>query len=342
MNKTESLGFIGLGTAEGGLDCGYWLAEKLIEAGNRVNVYDEDSSLVDKLAAKGGIACSSCKEVAEKSTIVFTMSIETSDVEAILFGKDGVADGVKKGSVVIDMSSISPEATKEFAAKFKELGVQMMDAPVNGGAHRARLPRCTLNVLVGGDVDAFKRVKPFFDILGRIIIHIGPTGSGQACKVATQIVNAVSIQALCEAMVYASKVGCDVAKVREAILMRFIDETLLEVHALRIIQHMYKGFRLTEHQKDLSFALEAARKYGLSLPTTAITEEQFNAVVAEGGGDLDHCALMKIAEKNANHTVQPSRIEEINHGAIVEYGDNNLINLFKLLQLPLDNMFRRS
>ena len=335
----EVLGFIGLGMADGGLDCGYWLAEKLIEAGNKVNVYDKDKSRVEDLAKKGGIACSSGKEVASNSTIIFTMSIETSDVEEILFGKNGVADGVKAGSVVIDMSSISPVATKEFAKKLKELGVQMMDAPVNGGAHRARAPRCTLNVLVGGDDDAFERVKPYLNIVGRIIIHIGPTGSGQACKVATQIVNAVSIQALCEAMVYASKAGCDVAKVREATLVRFIDETLLEVHALRVIQHMYKGFRLTEHQKDLANALEAAQKYGLSLPTTAITQQQFNAVVGEGGGELDHCALMKIAEKNANHTVEPSRTEQIDPKAIKEYGESNLKNLFKLLNLPLEDIF---
>lgn len=335
----EVLGFIGLGTAEGGLDCGYWLAEKLIEAGNKVNVYDENKKLIDKLAAKGGIACLSSKDVAQNSTLIFIMTLDTSDVEAIIFGKNGVAEGVKEGSVVIDMSSISPEATKEFAERLKEQGVQMMDAPVNGGAHRARLPRCTLNVLVGGDDEAFQRVKPYFDIVGRIIIHIGPVGSGQACKVATQMVNAISIQAMCEAMVYASKLGCDVVKVREALLVRFIDETLLEVHALRIIQHMYKGFRLTEHQKDISFALEAARKYGLSLPTTAITEEQFNAVVAEGGGELDHCALMKITEKNANHTVKTIRIDEINHEAIVEYGDNNLKNLFKLLNIPIGNLF---
>lgn len=328
----EVLGFIGLGTAQEGLNCGYWLAEKLINAGHKVNLYDADQTKVKELAAKGGVACSSSCEVAKKSTIVFIMALFAEDVKEILFGQGGVAEGIKPGSVVIDMSSISPESTRVFAAKLKDLGVDMVDAPVNGGAHRAREERSTLNMLVGADDAVFSRVKPFLDTLGRLIIHVGPCGDGQACKVATQMVNAITIQAICESLVYASKQGCDVAKVREALLARFIDETLLEVHSLRPIEHFFEGFHIWEHQKDIQFALDAARKLGMSLPATALVQEQFNAVVADGGADLDHCALMKVVERNANHKVHHENPGFINGPALAVYGEKNINNLYWLLK----------
>ncbi len=305
----ETVGYIGLEDAEEGMNCGFGCAAHLIKAGYKVNLFDTNKGQVDKLVAKGGIACGSPKEVAEKSSVVFIMQYDTPDVENILFGKDGVVEGIKANSVVIDMSSILPEAEKKFGAKLQELGVELVDAPVNGGAYRSRHERSTLNMLVGGSDEAFKRVKPLLDIVARIIIHIGPTGTGQATKVATQMLNAIEIASLTEMFVYAYKAGCDVAQVREAMLLRWCDEGLIENHSMRAIQHEFNGFYLDEHRRDLRFALQGALDYDVSIPITAVVAQQFNAEAAEGGGMLDHCSVMKIAEKNANCTVEPGHLD---------------------------------
>lgn len=326
----ETLGFIGLGNTMEGINCGYWLTEKLIQAGNTVNVYDSRPEILAEMAEKGGVACTSSKEVAEKSTIVFMMMMYEEEIEEILFGKDGVAEGIKTGSVVIDMSSISPEKEREFAKKMKKLGVQMIDAPANGGGHRSREERSTLNLLIGGDKDAVKRCMPYLDIVGRFKVHIGPCGDGQACKVATQMLNAIAIQGICEGLIYASKMGCDVMRVREAMLLRFIDETLLEVHTLRPIDHLFYGFHIWEHQLDLQAALDAGRKLGISLPVTAATQQMFNSVVAAGGRNFDHCALITPLEKLANHEIRSDEEYYFNGQAINEYGDKNMENLYWL------------
>ena len=328
----EKLGFIGLGRAMEGLNCGFWLAEKLIQTGNTVYIYDQDGEACAELAKNGGVVCPDRKTVAERATVIFLMRTFTEEVEQDLFAPDGVAEGIKPGAVVIDLSSISPEATRSFAARLKERGAQMIDAPVNGGSHRSRDPKSTLNLLVGGEDDAFERVKPYLDIVGRLIIHVGGCGDGQAANVATQMVNAITIQAICEALVYASKLGCDVAKIREALLARFIDETLLEVHSLRPIEHNFEGFFIWEHQKDLECALRTGKELGLSLPATALVQEQFNAVVAAGGRDLDHCALITVVERNANHTVHHKNPGYVNGPALEEYGNRNVANLYDLLE----------
>jgi 2-hydroxy-3-oxopropionate reductase len=291
-----NLGFIGLGIM------GKPMAGHLVKAGHRVQVYDLNPEPLRDLSAKGAVACRSSKEVAEKSDIIILMVPDTPDVEQVLFGREGVAEGVKKGSVVVDMSSISPIATKEFSEKLQGLGVEMLDAPVSGGQVGAE--NATLSIMVGGKPEIFEKIKPFFEILGKNIVHIGNHGDGQTCKVANQIVVALTIEAVSEALVFASKAGADPRKVRQALLGGFAQSRILDQHGERIISRSFKpGFRIQLHRKDLNLALQAARQLGLSLPNTAMAQELFNAVVAQEGDQLDHSAMVLALEKLANHKV---------------------------------------
>lgn len=250
----------------------------------------------------GALACSSSKEVAQKSSVIFVMVPDTPDVEAVLFGKDGVAEGARPGSIVVDMSSISPLATKEFAKKLDGIGVKMLDAPVSGG--QAGAENATLSIMVGGPPEVFEQIKPYFEIMGKKIVHVGTNGDGQTCKVANQIVVALTIEAVAEALLFASKAGADPVKVREALLGGFAQSRVLEVHGERMIQRNFApGFRIRLHQKDLNLARQGARDLGLALPNTAITQELFNAVTAQGGGDLDHSAMVLALERLANHSL---------------------------------------
>jgi 2-hydroxy-3-oxopropionate reductase len=292
------LGFIGLGIM------GKPMASHLIAAGHTVHVYNRSPEPVRELAAKGAVACSSSKEVAQKSDIIFIMVPDTPDVEAVLFGKNGVADGVKPGSIVVDMSSISPIATKEFAQRLERLGVKMLDAPVSGGQVGAE--QATLSIMVGGEVEVFEKIKPYFELMGKNIVHIGENGAGQTCKVANQIVVALTIEAVGEALLFASKAGADPKKVRSALLGGFAQSRILELHGERMIgRNFTPGFRIRLHQKDLNLALQAARNLGVSLPNTATAQELFNAVAAQGGSDLDHSALVLALETLANHQISP-------------------------------------
>ena len=219
-----------------------------------------------------------------------------------LFGKEGAAEGVKKGSVVVDMSSISPIATKEFAKKLGEMGVEMLDAPVSGGQVGAE--NATLSIMVGGKAEVFEKIKPFFEVMGKNIVHIGGHGDGQTCKVANQIVVALTIEAVSEALVFASKAGADPRKVRQALLGGFAQSRILDLHGERMINRSFKpGFRIQLHRKDLNLALQAARQLGVSLPNTATAQELFNAVVAQESDQLDHSAMVLALEKLANHKV---------------------------------------
>jgi len=290
------LGFIGLGIM------GKPMADHLLAAGHTVNVYDVVSEAVKELASKGAVACSSSKEVAEKSDIVFTMVPDTPDVEAVLFGKNGVAEGVRAGSIVVDMSSISPITTKEFAKKLAEKGVEMLDAPVSGGQVGAE--NATLSIMVGGKPAVFAEIKPYFELMGKNIIHIGGNGDGQTCKVANQIVVAETIMAISEALLFASKAGADPSKVREALLGGFAQSRILDLHGKRMIERTFQpGFRIRHQQKDLNNALQGARSLGMSLPGVAVAQELFNALAAQGDSDLDHSALVLALEKLANHKV---------------------------------------
>ena len=290
------LGFIGLGIM-GKPMCGHLLA-----AGYTVHVYDVVSEAVQEIASRGAVACSNCKEVAQKSDIIIIMVPDTPDVEAVLFGKDGVAEGIKAGSIVVDMSSISPIATKEFAQKLAAMGLKMLDAPVSGGQVGAE--KATLSIMVGGQPEVFEQIKPYFELMGKNIIYVGGNGDGQTCKVANQIVVALTIEAVSEALLFASKAGADPAKVRQALLGGFAQSRILDLHGGRILERKFApGFRIRHQQKDLNLALQSARSLGLSLPGTAVAQELFNAVAAQGGIDLDHSAMVLALETLANHKV---------------------------------------
>jgi 2-hydroxy-3-oxopropionate reductase len=291
------LGFIGLGIM------GKPMASHLVKAGHTVHVCDLVEESVKHLCSLGGKACSCCREIAQKSDIIFIMVPDTPDVEAALFGTEGVAEGLKPGSIVVDMSSISPIATKEFAKRLAGMGVKMLDAPVSGGQVGAE--NATLSIMVGGPLDVFNQIKPYFELMGKNIVHIGDHGDGQTCKVANQIVVALTIEAVAEALLFASKAGADPAKVRAALLGGFAQSRILELHGERMIKHNFNpGFRIRLHQKDLNLALESARSMGLSLPNTALAQELFNAVAAQGGSDLDHSAMVLALEKLANHAIR--------------------------------------
>ncbi len=291
-----NLGFIGLGIM------GKPMAGHLVKAGHKVYVYDINPAPVQELVAKGALGCKSSKEVAENSEIIIIMVPDTPDVEQVLFGTFGVAEGVKKGSIVVDMSSISPLATKEFARKLAALGVEMLDAPVSGGQVGAE--NATLSIMVGGKVEIFEKVKLIFELMGKNIVHIGGHGDGQTCKVANQIVVALTIEAVSEALVFASKAGADPRKVRQALLGGFAQSRILDLHGERMINRSFNpGFRIQLHKKDLNLALQAARQLGVSLPNTALAQELFNAVAAQEGDQLDHSAMVLALERLANHKI---------------------------------------
>ncbi len=290
------IGFIGLGIM------GKPMAGHLLAAGNTVFVNDLSAESVKELAAKGAVACGSNREVAEKSDIIIVMVPDTPDVEAVLFGENGVAEGVKKGSIVVDMSSISPIATKGFAAKLADMGVEMLDAPVSGGQVGAE--KAILSIMVGGKQEVFDRVKPYFELMGKNIVLIGDNGAGQTCKVANQIAVAVTIAATAEALTFASKAGADPAKVREALMGGLAGSRIMELLGDRMIKRTFQpGFRIRLHQKDLNLALQSARSLHMSIPSTALAQEMFNSVAGRDGLDLDHSAMVLALEQLANHPV---------------------------------------
>jgi len=292
-----NLGFIGLGIM------GKPMVGHLVAAGHTVHVFDVFPEMVDEMAGKGAMACSSSKEVAEKSDTIIIMVPDTPDVEAVLFGPAGVSEGVKKGSIVVDMSSISPIATKDFARRLEAMGVEMIDGPVSGGQVGAE--NASLSIMVGGKKEVFEKILPTLELMGKNIVHIGPSGDGQTCKVANQIVVALTIEAVGEALLLAHKAGADPSKVRKALLGGFAQSRILDLHGERMINRSYEpGFRIRLHQKDLNLALQTARELRISLPNTATAQELFNAVSAQEGDDLDHSAMVLALENLANHKIK--------------------------------------
>lgn len=290
------LGFIGLGIM------GKPMAGHLLAAGHTVHVHNRSQGAVEELALKGALACRSGREVAQKSDIIFTIVPDTSDVAEVLFGRDGVAEGLKPGSIVVDMSTISPTATREFAEKLDTLGAKMLDAPVSGGQGGAE--KAILSIMVGGQPEVFQKVKHYFEIMGRNIVYIGGNGDGQTCKLANQIVVTLTIEAVSEALVFASKAGLDPARVRSALLGGSAQSRILELHGERMIKRNFApGFYIRLQQKDLNLALQTARGLGVSLPNTATAQELYDTVTAEGGGELDHAAMLLALEKLAGHKV---------------------------------------
>jgi 2-hydroxy-3-oxopropionate reductase len=291
------LGFIGLGIM------GAPMAGHLRAAGHELFVHTR-SKVPAALAEAGATACDSNRQVAERADIVFLMVPDTPDVEAVLFGEAGVAAGLSPGKTVVDMSSISPIETKAFAQRINALGCDYLDAPVSGGEVGAKA--ASLTIMVGGPDAAFERVKPLFELMGKNITLVGGNGDGQTCKVANQIIVALNIAAVGEALVFASKAGADPAKVRAALMGGFAASRILEVHGERMIKRTFNpGFRIGLHQKDLNLALAGARALGVALPQTAGAAQLMNACAANGHGQLDHSALVKALELMANHTVMP-------------------------------------
>jgi 2-hydroxy-3-oxopropionate reductase len=290
-----NVGFIGLGIM------GKPMAGHLIKGGHTVYLHSR-SGVPAELTAAGGIACASAKEVAQTAEVIITMVPDTPDVEKVLFGPGGVAEGLSPGKVVVDMSSISPLETKGFAARVNELKCDYLDAPVSGGQVGAQ--NATLTIMVGGPEAAFDRVKPLFDLMGKNITLVGPNGAGQTCKVANQIIVALNIEAVAEALVFAAKAGADPARVRQALLGGFASSRILEVHGERMIKRTFDpGFRIELHQKDLNLALQGAKAMGVALPNTSTAQQLFSACVAQGGAKWDHSAMVKALELLANHQV---------------------------------------
>jgi len=290
------IGFIGLGIM-GAPMCGH-----LITAGHELFIHTRKAAPAE-IAAKA-TACPSAAAVAQAADIVFLMLPDTPDVEAVLFGKLGVAEGLKPGKTVVDMSSISPMETKAFAQKINALGCDYLDAPVSGGEVGAKA--ASLTIMVGGPEVAFALVKPLFELMGKNITLVGGNGDGQTCKVANQIIVALNIAAVGEALLFASKAGADPAKVRQALMGGFASSRILEVHGERMIKRSFApGFRIGLHQKDLNLALQGARTLGVALPQTAGAAQLMQVCAAHGFGQLDHSALVKALELMADHPVMP-------------------------------------
>ena len=297
MTTSLKLGFIGLGIM------GAPMAGHLIKAGHQLFVFTH-GKLSAEIAATNAKACASATEVAQHADIVIIMVPDTPDVAAVLFGEGGVASGLSKGKTVVDMSSISPIETKEFAKKINALGCDYLDAPVSGGEVGAKA--ASLTIMVGGPEAAFGRVKPLFELMGKNITLVGGNGDGQTCKVANQIIVALNIAAVGEALLFASKAGADPARVRTALMGGFAASRILEVHGERMVKRTFApGFRIGLHQKDLNLALAGARALGVALPQTAGAAQLMQVCTANGMQNLDHSALVKALELMADHKVMP-------------------------------------
>ncbi|MFY8084758.1 MAG: 2-hydroxy-3-oxopropionate reductase [Rubrivivax sp.] len=297
------IGFIGLGIM------GAPMAGHLIAAGHTVFVHTR-SKVAPAIAQSRATQCTTARGVAERADIIFTMLPDTPDVERVLFGADGVAEGLRAAApasqggrkVVVDMSSISPIATKAFAARIQALGADCLDAPVSGGELGAK--NAALTIMVGGDEAVFERVKPLFALMGKNITRVGAAGAGQVAKVANQIIVALNIEAVAEALLFAAKAGVDPAQVRQALMGGFAASRVLEVHGERMIKRTFDpGFRIELHQKDLNLALSSARALGVSLPNTATAQELFSACAAHGGRAWDHSAMVRALEKLADFEI---------------------------------------
>ncbi|WP_296229227.1 2-hydroxy-3-oxopropionate reductase [Ralstonia sp. UBA689] len=289
-----TIGFIGLGIM------GTHMARNLLK-GSHTLVVSGKHSVPDDLRAHATVVANSAA-VAQAADIIIAMVPDTADVADVLFGEDGVARGLSAGKLFIDMSSISPIETQAFAKRVETLGADYLDAPVSGGEIGAR--DATLTIMVGGREAAFERAKPLFALMGKNVTLVGKSGAGQTCKVANQIIVALTIEAVGEALLFASKAGADPARVREALMGGFASSRILEVHGERMIKRTFDpGFRIELHQKDLNLALDGARKLGIALPNTASAQQLFNACAANGGKAWDHSAMVRALELMADHTI---------------------------------------
>jgi 2-hydroxy-3-oxopropionate reductase len=287
---TINIGFIGPGIM------GRPMALNLMKGGHKVWVYARRPEATKELVAAGATACSTPAEVAKNTDVVFTIVSDTPDVESVIFGDNGVSSGLRSGSVVVDMSTISPTATKTFAERLAKQGADMLDAPVSGG--EAGAIAGTLSIMVGGKPSVFERVKPLFGLMGKNIVHVGDTGSGQVAKACNQIVVAVTIEAVAEALTFARKNGADAAKVRDALMGGFAGSKVMEVHGKRMLDNEFKpGFKVGLHQKDMRIVMETAHQLGLALPAAALVTQHLNALMGSGDTNLDSAAVVKVVAR---------------------------------------------
>ncbi|MDI3383669.1 2-hydroxy-3-oxopropionate reductase [Xenophilus aerolatus] len=295
-NTPRRIGFIGLGIM------GTPMAGHLIDAGHTLFVNTRGD--VPEAIAGRAEACASAAEVARHADVIFIMVPDTPDVEQVLFGTNGVASALSRGKTVVDCSSIDPIATQDFAARIAALGCGYVDAPVSGGEVGAKA--ASLTIMCGGEEATFEAVRPLLEKMGKNVTRVGEVGAGQITKVANQIIVALNIAAVGEALVFASKAGADPAKVRQALMGGFASSRILEVHGERMIKRSFApGFRIALHQKDLNLALQSARSLGVALPQTAGAAQLMNACAALGHGQDDHSALVRALEALTQHPVMP-------------------------------------
>jgi len=287
---TTNIGFIGPGIMGGPM------ARNLMKGGHKLWLYARRPEAMKSLVAEGATACSSPAEVAKHADVTFLIVSDTPDVESVIFGENGIAQGARKGSVVVDMSTISPTATKTFAERLAKQDVEMLDAPVSGGEGGAIAG--TLSIMVGGKPGVFDRVKPLFELMGKNIVRVGDNGAGQVAKSCNQIVVAVTIEAVAEALTFAQKNGADAARVRDALMGGFAGSKVMEVHGKRMLDNDFKpGFKVGLHQKDMRIVMETAHQLGVALPAAALVTQHMNALMGTGDSQLDSAAVVKVVKR---------------------------------------------
>jgi 2-hydroxy-3-oxopropionate reductase len=292
----DTVGFIGLGIM------GKPMAKNLIEAGHELVVYNRTPKKAEELAGAGAVVAASPREVAEQSDVVVTMLPDSPQVEEVLVGEEGVFEGVKEGALIVDMSTISPVITEELAARAKEKGASMLDAPVSGGDVGAI--EGTLSIMVGGSDGDFQRARPLFEAMGKTVTHVGGSGAGQVMKAANQIVVALTIEAVSEALVLGSKAGVAPEKILDVLGGGLAGNKVMEVKREKMLTHSFDpGFRIELHHKDLGIALAAGREYGVTLPVTAIVDQMLQNLRMRGRGDRDHSALLTLIEDSSGHEI---------------------------------------
>ncbi len=292
----DTVGFIGLGIM------GKPMAKNLMDAGHELVVFNRTREKAEELAGDGATVAGSPREVAERSDVVITMLPDSPQVEEVLTGEDGVLEGIKEGALVVDMSTISPVVTEGLAAKVKEKGASMLDAPVSGGDVGAI--EGTLSIMVGGSEGDFERARPLFEAMGKTVTHVGGNGTGQVVKAANQIVVALTIEAVSEALVLGSKGGVAPEKILDVLSGGLAGNKVMEVKREKMLTHSFDpGFRIELHHKDLGIALVAGREYGVTLPVTALVDQMLQELRMRGRGDRDHSALLTLIEDSSGHEI---------------------------------------
>lgn len=296
-NELKKIGFIGLGIM------GKPMVRNLLKAGFSPIVFNRSQSAIDELVSEGATAANSAKEVTEKSDVVITMLPDTPDVETVVLGENGVLAGAHEGLLLIDMSSISPVVTRKIASEAEKKGVKMLDAPVSGGDKGAIAG--TLSIMVGGEESDFELAKPIFEAMGKTIVLCGAIGSGQTVKACNQIVVALVIEAVSEALVLGSKAGVKPEIIVQVLSGGLAQNRVMDLRGQTMIEHNFTpGFKARLHRKDLNIILQTAREYGVSLPVSSLVEQMFTNLVENGKGDLDHSALLTVIEDLSNHSIR--------------------------------------